>query len=88
MDIFRTAPLDRGGNAIVTIQQHRDLVARPAVTPAVTHGTSAISHLRGAHVPHGQLGHRCYRVFPWQAEYWSAGVHTCAADCPDGGCAE
>jgi hypothetical protein len=32
------------------------------------------------------LGHICYRVYPWQSEYWGPGVHTGAHDCPDGGC--
>jgi hypothetical protein len=25
-------------------------------------------------------------VFPWQLEFWGAGVHTGRHDCPDGGC--
>ena len=48
--------------------------------------TSIATVPAGAIVAHGQPGHRCYRVYPWQAEYWSAHAHTGAHDCPDGGC--
>jgi len=65
-----TPQIDRYGNPIVVINV----------------GSAAVPQSRAIHLPHGAPGHKCYVVFPWQREFWGAGVHTGPHDCPDGGC--
>lgn len=78
--------IDDGGDAVwvsspalrgllgSTVRAARSLLFEAANTSAVT-------------TAHGQPGHVCYEVFPWQRGYWSAGAHSGPHDCPDGGCA-
>jgi hypothetical protein len=62
--------VDSHGNAVIVVQLNRS--PRPA-------GQQNLQ-------VHGQRGHVCHVVFPWQREFWGAGVHTGRHDCPDGGC--
>jgi hypothetical protein len=65
--------VDRYGNAIVVIE-----------VGAVTH--KRVRHQELTALGHGSPGHVCRPVYPWQREFWGAGVHTGPWDCPDGGC--
>jgi hypothetical protein len=62
--------VDSHGNAVIVVQQNK--VPRAAAQ-------------RDLQV-HGQPGHVCRPVFPWQREFWGPGVHIGRHDCPDGGC--
>jgi hypothetical protein len=52
----------------------------------ITIGRAAVPQSRALHTPHGSPGHKCYLVYPWQREFWTAQLHTGKHDCPDGGC--
>jgi hypothetical protein len=65
--------IDRYGNAIVVIE-----------VGTATH--KRVHQRELAKVGLGAPRHVCRPVYPWQREFWGAGVHTGPHDCPDGGC--